>query len=1024
MLECPKNTHRIHKFKYHDEIYVADIDRYCVIEISPIAWDILELCSSHNNEQLIECLIDKYDKEQILTTLEDLGEIERNGLIFSSAPEEGSKGVNVFIHGKSIYYPYADIASSASGATITHHHLIRSLTNYVDVHIMSDEAKEIDDKISGVPFDLKSIEHYDGIMAADPFDWTLLPYLRYIDVPVIVPIYALRGQGGKMINAILTWYAAMKDFDGFLVPTTSVKECYSQFVYDTSCFYHIPLGVDSDHFKPMDKKEAKKTVAEMLNDSRIQENMVVGFLSRFQPEKGAGVYIEVAKMYPQVIFLALAPNLNVYSLRELPENFIYAGRQPREILPLFFNAFDVHCLPSMVGEETFGLTVLEAMACGTPPVVPDFDGLPEVVGDAGIVVEASIFRDEIGSFAGYVSPAAMSQGINLLLNNEEERIKLGEKARQRALSFSWDESAKKILELFEKLNRKKKANRNSNPSVFFAPYLSKSERMIKYRSILTNLTENKENPLMFNAYPQSVEEGLALALLKVGHTLHEVETVLMRLCGDKEYRIFEGLEHLEKFDEMGLIFADKMVDASTGEDKRLRIYIPYSFSRYSSTMGVTDNLNNYCLLTSLSKHADIYVGCPKKEDIPEIDQMGIHVAPLEIGRAYSPVKYVVDECDGILLLSQHVSEDLVFFRCDNVPVINRIYSGNKDKDAINSLTFSSHAALRSFDSLSFDASWMKSFFSELITFHSTYLGFHVIPNGVDLENFKPMDKTLAKNRVAEAFDNADIMKKPFVGWISGFQPEKEAEILLRLADSNPQIIFILIESTLDDYSWNPPSNIVLFNIRDIQDKRATLFIFNAFDLFCFPAIPGTCSSMVIETMACGIPPIVIGFDNLPDEIGDAGILARMKRSGFDNVIVPIEKLSEKINFLLKDESERIRLGEKAVEKASLFTWENVSKEIVNLFRELNRRKIRSQENRRRNSFPVLFSHHYDKAQGTVESQALLMPSFSKQSVEEGLVLSLLEEHSMAEVETVLMHIFNNCEKVTDIIESAIGVQEV
>lgn len=546
MLECPKKTHKIHKFTYDGNMYVADLDRCQVLEIDQIIWDILELCSSYDNEQLIEELSKKYDDETlIIEALEELGEAEKRGLIFSKGRRHDDS--EAFQNGRlKIFIPlrcasyFSNTSFAASGSNIAIYHTITALAKYADVYVMGDGEIEVDG-IYEIPLNLEGIisslnlkrQSYDGILGSMD-DYNLSFLLRYSDIPIIMPIYALRGHGGQIVNQTLRWYASMRDFDAFVVPTESVKRFYSRFVMDTDCFHVIPLGVDLEHFKPMDKQVAKKEIAEILNDTRIQENKIVGFLSRFQPEKGAGIYIKIAKMNPQTIFLAVAPALNVYSLRELPENFIYAGHQPREVLPLFLNAFDVYCLPSMVGEETFGLAVLEAMACGTPPVVPNFDGLPEVVSDAGIVVESLMFSDEIGSFAGYVSPAAMSQGINLLLDNEEERMNLGKKARQRALSFTWDWSARRIIELFKELNRKKRANRNRNFSVFFAPYLNKSERMVKYRSILTNLTENNENPLMFNAYPQSVEEGLVLALLKMGHTFHEVEAVLTHLCKDKE----------------------------------------------------------------------------------------------------------------------------------------------------------------------------------------------------------------------------------------------------------------------------------------------------------------------------------------------------------------------------------------------------------------------------------------------------------------------------------------------------------
>ena len=85
---------------------------------------------------------------------------------------------------------------------------------------------------------------------------------------------------------------------------------------------------------------------------------------------------------------------------------------------MVYNAFDVYCFLSMSGEETFGLTVLEAMACGVPPIVPNFDGMPSVVGDAGLIADAENFDQDIGTLVSYPSPIDFSEKINLLLSNE------------------------------------------------------------------------------------------------------------------------------------------------------------------------------------------------------------------------------------------------------------------------------------------------------------------------------------------------------------------------------------------------------------------------------------------------------------------------------------------------------------------------------------------------------------------------------------------------------------------------------
>lgn len=542
MLKLPKTLHNVHKFRHGDRMYVTDVVQCKVLEIDAVTWDILELCASFTSDEIIDSLGEKYSQEEIAEALESLAEVEQSGLLFSDLDKQISttRRLRILVAQGTPYVD--DLTLVAGGVRVAHTHLIKALLPYADVEVMNDVDKLFDDGVQGIAFRpedraslLKLIRRkYDGVLLQKHTDTAFLPLLRYIDAPFVVPIYSIRGHNGESINSVLRWYSAMRAFDAFLTPTKSVKDFYLSFASDADTFQTILLGVDLDHFKPMDKQAAKHEVAEMLNKPEIADSPTVGFLSRFQPEKGAGIYIKIAELLPEVYFLVTAPTLNFYEQQRFPPNLIYLSQQPRDQLPYIFNAFDVYCLPSMVGEETFGLAVLEAMACGIPPVVPRLDGLPEVVGDAGVIVPASEYRDEIGSFAGTVCPVAMSEAINGLLNDEDRRLKLGEKAAQRARNFTWDATATHLIALLErqaKIQRLTTRHRREFP-ISFASYLDGNQKGVEYKAILSNVTNLKERPLMLDGYVQTVEEGLALSLLNKGHGAHEVEAVLQHLCDE------------------------------------------------------------------------------------------------------------------------------------------------------------------------------------------------------------------------------------------------------------------------------------------------------------------------------------------------------------------------------------------------------------------------------------------------------------------------------------------------------------
>ena len=547
MFVCPKSTTHLHKFQQGDRLYVADLSQCLVLEIDDIVWEILDLCPSFSSEEIIERLERKYNRDLVIEALNTLSTMEQRGLLFSNLERNAaSQGKETTSQLKILVLqngPYAaDLTKATGGVSVAHHNLVKSLETYAALDVVGERDEHFNENVQGIRFQkndksalLKLMEgNYDAVLLGSHQDTQFLSLLRYIDAPFVVPIYSARGHNGDVINAGLLWYAAMRPFDAFLVPTNSVSELYGRFVYNKDVFQTIPLGVDSNKFHPFDKQQAKTEIAKRLNKPEIAISPVVGFFSRFQPEKGAGIYIKIAKRLPHVCFLLTAPTLNIYAHQQLPPNLICAPQQPRDELARFLSAFDVYCFPSMVGEETFGLALLETMACGVPPVVPRLDGLPEVVGDAGLVVPAQAYDNEIGSFAGTVSPSTMADAVNSLLIDEKARLALGQKARERALTFTWDKTAENLIALFRRLKQTQQLENGYKRdfAISFVPYLNNRRRQIERQAILSNITHEKERPLMKDRYAHSIEEGLSLALLRK-HSRHEVEAVLHHLCGEE-----------------------------------------------------------------------------------------------------------------------------------------------------------------------------------------------------------------------------------------------------------------------------------------------------------------------------------------------------------------------------------------------------------------------------------------------------------------------------------------------------------
>src|SRR4051812_21779172 len=104
-------------------------------------------------------------------------------------------------------------------------------------------------------------------------------------------------------------------------------------------------------------------------------------------------------------------------------------------LPALYNLAAAFAYPSIY--EGFGIPPLEALACGTPTVIADNSSLPEVVGDAAVLVSA----EDVGSIAS---------GIVRVVSDEMLRARLRVAGPEQARKFTWEQAAKRVLACYER----------------------------------------------------------------------------------------------------------------------------------------------------------------------------------------------------------------------------------------------------------------------------------------------------------------------------------------------------------------------------------------------------------------------------------------------------------------------------------------------------------------------------------------------------------------------------------------------
>jgi glycosyltransferase involved in cell wall biosynthesis len=125
---------------------------------------------------------------------------------------------------------------------------------------------------------------------------------------------------------------------------------------------------------------------------------------------------------------------------DMGDRIIFTGQiREQDKAPLYSGA-TAFLFPSLY--EGFGMPVLEAMACGAPVITSRVSALPEVVGDAGVLIDP------------YSEPA-ISEALGEILTSPKKRHELGQRARERSRMFSWRQVAEQTVAVYEKVGAQK-----------------------------------------------------------------------------------------------------------------------------------------------------------------------------------------------------------------------------------------------------------------------------------------------------------------------------------------------------------------------------------------------------------------------------------------------------------------------------------------------------------------------------------------------------------------------------------------
>ena len=196
----------------------------------------------------------------------------------------------------------------------------------------------------------------------------------------------------------------------------------------------IGLGVDRTRFHPGDG-----------NPGRTGERPVVGYVGRLERHKGVDVLLRAIAADPSTAARIGGAGSEATALSELADRLgisdrvEFCGPLAQDELPAFYRSVDVLAVPSRTTDrwvEQFGRVAVEAMACGTPVVASASGALPDVVGDAGLLVP----EDDPPALGAAIREAA----------SPAVRRRLSEAGPRRAERYGWNAVARDHVELYRR----------------------------------------------------------------------------------------------------------------------------------------------------------------------------------------------------------------------------------------------------------------------------------------------------------------------------------------------------------------------------------------------------------------------------------------------------------------------------------------------------------------------------------------------------------------------------------------------
>ena len=319
----------------------------------------------------------------------------------------------------------------------------------------------------------------------------------------------------------------LRNFDAFACDASWTQTFFSDFVPDLGVFHHVPYGVDTSVFKPMDKTRCKHQLSQALGNEAILQKPLVGIVPGLNSHETLRFIRKLRFENPDFNWLVIhSTRMDNFTSDGCVNFFNIASLQDKEASPFIFNALDALVFPTILGSSP--LLLLEVVACGIPTVVWGYSEPEEISGACRFIrVSPSLF-DPVD-----LPVESISEELRFLLENPNEQKDLVQAGLKAISTWTWEETIQRILCLFGDLQNRK-----------VPEYKSMKHRLLFRKHYNPVCGEIESEAFVLSKVPMllDIEQAIAMTLLEE-HTPMEVKTVLHAICKEPE-RVKKILENL------------------------------------------------------------------------------------------------------------------------------------------------------------------------------------------------------------------------------------------------------------------------------------------------------------------------------------------------------------------------------------------------------------------------------------------------------------------------------------------------